>query len=212
MRLTVHEFTSLDGVVQGPGGPDEDRDGGFELGGWTVPYGDEGFGEIVGGWFDKTGAVLLGRRTFEMFRGFWPQVTDPDDQVARVLRTVPKYVASRTLADPGWDGTTVLSEDVLQRVAELKASDADGELQVHGSCSLVHQLHAAGLVDEYRLIAFPVYLGQGKRLFPSGAPAGAFTLLSSRTTPAGGVYSELAAAEWKGVGEYVVQDGREVTR
>lgn len=208
MKLTVHMFQSADGVVQGPGGVDEDRSGGFTRGGWVPPYADEVFGEVVDAWFERAGALLWGRTTFEMMRTFWPEVTDPEDRVATAINTLPKYVASSTLGDPGWAGTTVLSGDVVAAVRELKARPGR-ELQVHGSAALVHTLHAAGLVDTYRILTFPVVVGEGKRLFPENSPATGLRLLTSRTTTTGAVYAEYVPAPFV-VGDVAVEDGKEV--
>lgn len=213
MRLTVHEFISLDGVIQGPGGPDEDPSGGFTAGGWVVPYaGDEAFGEVVSGWFARAGAVLFGRTTFELMRGFWPDVTDAGDNVARALNSLPKYVVSNTLTEAGWEPTTILRGDPVEAVARLKEQlgDGPGELQVHGCARLAATLHAAGLVDEYRLFTFPVTLGAGKRLFTPDAPPTGFRLLEARTTPTGGSYAALEPTPFRR-GDITVEDGREVT-
>lgn len=209
MKLTVHEFLTLDGVMQGPGGADEDPSHGFTRGGWLVPYADAGMGEVVDSWFARAGAVLLGRSTFVMMRDFWTLVTDPEDTVARALNTLPKYVVSSTVEDPAWSPTTVLRGDPVAAVRALKEQPG-GELQVHGSAELAATLHRAGLVDEYRLLVFPVTVGAGKRLFTEDAPASGFTLLESRTTSTGAVYSALAPAPFR-AGEIVVEDGREVT-
>ena len=213
MRLTVHEFISLDGVVQGPGGPDEDPSGGFTAGGWVVPYvEDEAFGEIVNSWFARAGAVLFGRTTFELMRGFWPNVDPAQDPVAEALNSLPKYVVSATLADAGWEPTTILRGDPVNTVGRLKDAlgDGPGELQVHGCARLAATLHAAGHVDEYRLLTFPVTLGAGRRLFaPDAAPTG-FRLLETRHTPSGAVYARLEPAPFRR-GDITVQDGAEVT-
>lgn len=208
MRLTVHTFLTLDGVMQGPGGADEDTTGGFTHGGWVVPFVDETFGEIVDRWFSRAGAILFGRTTFDMMRSFWPQVSDPDDAAATALNTLPKYVVSSTLTDPDWGDTTVLTGDPVAAVAALKEQPG-AELQVHGSARLAQTLHAAGLVDEYRLLVFPVTVGAGKRLFTPQAPASGFSLTESRTTLAGCVYSVLTPAPFR-TGGIVVEDGREV--
>ena len=208
MRLTLHTFLTLDGVMQGPGGADEDTSGGFEHGGWLVPYADEDFGDIVDGWFRQADAILLGRTTYDMMFPYWSQVTDPEDHVAEKLNGLPKYVASRTLADPEWQHTTVLDGDVLERVRALK--DQPGrELQVHGSCGLARDLHAAGLIDEYRLLVFPVVVGQGKRLFTDGMPASGFTMTQARTTAAGATYGALTPTPFGTGGTFVVVDGKE---
>jgi dihydrofolate reductase len=205
MRLTVTTFQTLDGVMQAPGGPDEDRDGGFEHGGWLVPHVDEEFGAFMDETFRRPAAFLLGRRTYEIFASHWPHVQD-DDPVARQLNALPKYVASRTLQDPlDWSGARVLGggEELVARVRELKAADADGELQVHGSAGLLQTLLAEELVDELRLLTFPVVLGTGKRLFGQGvAPAG-LRLAESRTTSAGvviGVYEHAGRPAYGAVG------------
>jgi len=213
MRLTVHEFISLDGVVQGPGGPEEDPSDGFTAGGWVVPYvEDDAFGEVVSGWFARAGAVLFGRTTFELMRGFWPDVDTADDPAAHALNSLPKYVVSNTLTDAGWEPTTILRGDPVESVARLKAElgDGPGELQVHGCARLASTLHAAGLVDEYRLFTFPVTLGVGKRLFGPDAPPTGFRLLETRTTPSGGVYAAFEPTAFQR-GDITVEDGREVT-
>ncbi len=211
MKLTVHTFLSLDGVMQGPGGPDEDRSGGFDRGGWVVPFVDEDFGGIVDDWFSRTDEILLGRTTYEMMYAFWSTVTDPDDVVSTVLNGRPKHIVSSTLRDAAWQNSTVISGDVADAVRQLKQRPG-GELQVHGSCGLVQTLHDAGLVDEYRLIVFPVVIGTGKRLFTDGSVPGSFTLVDSRTTGRGAVAMALQPAGSLGTGDIDVVDGREVVR
>ncbi|GAB2908999.1 dihydrofolate reductase family protein [Rhodococcus aerolatus] len=208
MRLTVHSFLTLDGVAQGPGSPEEDPRDGFTAGGWVVPHVDDGFGEVVDSWFARAGAFLFGRVTFEMMRAFWPQVTDPDDTTARLLNTLPKHLVSSTVTDPGWGDTTVVAADVLDAVRRLKAAPGDGELQVHGCTALAASLHAAGLVDEYRLLTFPVTVGAGRRLFTPDAPLTGFRVVDSRVTPAGVTYAALVPAE-AAVGTVSVVDGAE---
>jgi dihydrofolate reductase len=207
MRLTLHTFVTLDGVMQGPGRTDEDTSGGFEHGGWLVPYADEEFGGIVDSWFRRVDAFLLGRTTYELFHEYWPQVTDPGDIVAEKLRELPKYVVSTTLTSADWQHTTVL--DGVDAVRELKRQPG-GELQVHGSRGLAGALHAAGLVDEYRLMVFPVVLGQGKRLFTDGMPASGFTVTESRTTSGGITYLALTPEPFPGGGSFDVVDGKGV--
>ncbi|MFD9353541.1 dihydrofolate reductase family protein [Streptomyces sp. NPDC060031] len=184
-KLTLTTFLTLDGVMQGPGGPDEDTSGGFEYGGWVVPYVDEGMMEFVTELFGRAGAFLLGRRTYEIFAGYWPKITDPADPVASRLNGLPKYVASATLKEPEWAGTTVLDGEQLQGEV-MRVKDAlDGELQVHGSGLLAQWLLARDLVDELNLLVYPVFLGTGRRLFPIGGLPTACDLVASRTTPSG---------------------------
>lgn len=135
-KLVSQIFVSLDGVYQGPGGPQEDTRGGFEQGGWTVPYADEDFGRFVDQVFADVGAFLLGRRTYDIFAGYWPKVTDPANPVASKLNALPKYVASSTLTDPEWAGTTVIGGDLAKEVTALKER-TDGEIQLHGSGALL---------------------------------------------------------------------------
>jgi len=211
MKLTLNTFLSLDGVMQGPGGPDEDRSGGFDRGGWVVPFADEDFGGVVSGWFAQTDEILLGRTTYDMMQAFWSKVTDPDDVVATALNTRPKHVVSTTLRDPVWQHSSVIAGDVVAAVDELKAKPG-GELQVHGSCGLAHTLHDAGLVDEYRLIIFPVVVGRGKRLFQDGSVPGSLTLVSSSVTAKGAVALTLRPAGALGAGDIDVIDGKEIVR
>ena len=185
MKLTVTTFVSVDGVMQGPGGPEEDRAGGFERGGWLVPHFDDETGQFMDETFRRVDAFLLGRRTYEIFAGSWGKMADPgDNPVAVGLNTLPKYVASTTLTDPQWANTTVLSDDVATAVRELKAQPGR-ELQVHGSGTLVRWLLDNDLVDELNLVVFPVIVGDGTRLFAAKSLDTALELVESRTTPKG---------------------------
>lgn len=184
MQLTVTTFLSVDGVYQGPGGPDEDRSGGFDRGGWLVPHFDEATGEFMNSVFENVDAFLLGRRTYEIFAASWPKATDPNDPVATKLNTLPKYVASTTLKDPEWTNTTVLGGDLVEAVRELKQRDG-GELQVHGSGRLVQFLLDNELIDRLNLLVFPVIVGAGRRLFQDSPVATGLALDETRTTPSG---------------------------
>jgi dihydrofolate reductase len=184
MDLTVTTFVSVDGVYQGPGAPEEDRSDGFDRGGWLVPHFDEATGQFMDEIFREPDAFLLGRRTYEIFAGYWPNVTDPNDRVAKALNTLPKYVASSTLHDPQWANTTVLDGDLANAIQELKERDGR-QLQVHGSGKLVQFLLANDLVDRLNLLVFPVIVGDGRRLFPDSGIATGLALDESRTTPSG---------------------------
>lgn len=183
MTLSLNVFVSLDGVMQGPGAADEDRSGGFERGGWLVPHLDAAVDQTVSGWFARADSLLLGRGTYEMMQPYWEGVDDPDDAVAYALNHLPKYLVSSTVSNPTWHNTRVLKGDLLAAVALLR--DHRGEVQVHGSYRLARSLHDAGLIDEYRLLVFPVVVGAGKRLFESGAAPSGFRVLESETLDSG---------------------------
>ena len=178
-KLVVGTFTTLDGVMQAPGGPDEDRDGGFRHGGWLVPYFDEKFVEIMTDWTKRAGTFLLGRKTYEIFAGSWPKSTDPADEIATALNTRPKLVASRTLDTLAWNNSHLLKGDVAEEVAKLKAQEG-GEIQVHGSSNLIQTLLKHDLVDTLRIWQFPVVLGTGKRLFGEGTIPRSFRLVDTQ--------------------------------
>lgn len=185
-KLVVGTFLTLDGVMQAPGAPDEDREGGFEHGGWLVPYFDERMVEIMTEWTKQAGGFLLGRKTYDIFAASWPKSTDPADEAAVALNTRPKYVASRTLKDPEWNNSVVLEGDVAEAVAKLKAEAGD-EIQVHGSGNLLQTLLKHDLVDTLRLWQFPVVLGTGKRLFGEGTIPCGFRLVDTEVVGTGAV-------------------------
>ncbi len=188
MKLTTITNVSVDGVMQGLGGPDEDRRGGFERGGWAPPLFDNEATTFLSEVYQRTDAFLFGRRTYEIFAGSWGTgswgANQGNNPISVALNTRPKYVASTTLSDPQWADTTVLSGDVAAAIGELKAKPA-GELQVHGSGSLVRWLLDNQLVDEIILLTYPVVIGQGTRLFPDTGPDTALDLVDSRATPSG---------------------------
>jgi dihydrofolate reductase len=185
MKLTTTTMVTVDGVMQGLGGPDEDRSGGFERGGWQAPLWDNEAGTFLNQVYERADAFLFGRRTYEIFAGSWGAWADPgDNPIWTALNSRPKYVASTTLTDPQWADTTVLSGDVAAAVGELKAKPG-GELQVHGSGALIRWLLANDLVDEMTLFVCPVVVGQGTRLFPDTGPDVALELVESRATPSG---------------------------
>ena len=198
MQLTVTTFLSVDGVYQGPGGPDEDRTGGFDRGGWLAPHFDDATGEFVTEVFGRVDAFLLGRRTYDIFAGYWPNAPEANDPVAGQLNSLPKYVASRTLKDPAWQSTSVLQGDLATAVRELKTREGR-ELQVHGSGMLVRFLLDHDLVDRLHLLTFPVIVGAGRRLFPEHGMDAGLALEESRTTPSGvsiAVYRPTGRAEF----------------
>lgn len=182
--IQVDLFLTLDGVYQAPGGPDEDRAGGFELGGWQGTYFDDESGATIGAGIERIDALLLGRRTYDIFAGYWPEHADADP-IAAKFNTVPKFVVSRTLTDPSWEGTTVLTE-VAAEVRALK--DRFGEIHVIGSGDLVRTLLREDLVDRLNLLLYPLVLGSGKRVFGDGTVPAAFTLAQPpRAFPKGAV-------------------------
>jgi len=184
VKLTTITHVSVDGVMQGLGGRDEDRRGGFERGGWALPLFDEEGAAFVDQVFERADAFLFGRRTYEIFAPYWGAPERAGHPIAAALNARPKYIVSTTLTDPEWSNTTVLAGDTAAAVAELKGRRA-GELQVHGSGNLVRWLLANQLADEITLLTYPVVVGQGTRLFPDTGPDAALELVGSRATPSG---------------------------
>lgn len=181
-KLVVGTFLTLDGVMQAPGGPDEDRDGGFDQGGWSVNYWDDRMGHIMDDQMAEADALLLGRKTYEIFAGHWPHVDD-DDPTATKLNSMPKYVASRSLEDVEWTNSTLLEGDVAETVADLK--EAEGVISVLGSQDLIQTLLAHDLVDEFWLWIFPVVVGSGKQLFGEGTIPAGLELTTAETSSTG---------------------------
>lgn len=184
-RVVVANFVSLDGVMQAPGSPDEDRRGGFERGGWTVPYGDEILARKIGEAMTARGSLLLGRWTYEKFYAVWPNAPQPNPFTDRLDKT-HKYVVSNTLSEPlPWVNSTLLSGDGAEAASRLKRDMPSGEtLCVLGSGVLLHSLISRGLIDEYLLLVVPVVLGRGLRMFPEDAHA-SLKLIESVTTTTG---------------------------
>jgi dihydrofolate reductase len=185
-KLIVAEFISLDGVIQAPGGPDEDQSGEFRFGGWQVPYNDEAIGRAVLDLFCQPFELLLGRRTYDIWAGYWPRIgaDSPGHPIAGPFNSVPKHVATHRPDTLDWHNSHALEGDLADAVRALKRQDG-GYLLTHGSGDMVRQLLAAGLVDELRLMIYPVVLGRGKRLFGDNAQPSAFTLMHSSSTPGG---------------------------
>ena len=219
-KILVTTFLSLDGVMQAPGGPDEDPSGGFDQGGWLVPFADEDMGKLVVDWIGRADGFLLGRKTYEIFAAWWPRVTDPSDPVARALNALPKYVASTTLDKVEWNNSTLLRGDVVEEIRKLKNRQGR-EIQVHGSGGLAQTLIENDLVDEYRLWSFPVILGHGKRLFGKGTVPATVKLVDTKMTSTGVAihtyrragkmqYGRVEAPEWRekfGAGARPERDG-----
>lgn len=186
-KLIASTFASLDGIMQAPGGPEEDPTGGFTHGGWMFHYADESMDISAAGFDGKDRELLLGRRTYEIFEAYWPYQPD-DHPIAKTLNAAKKYVASRTLRVLRWSNATLLHGDVVSAVTALKAQ-AGPDLQIIGSGNLIQTLQAASLIDEYNVWTFPVVLGRGKRLFSETAKPAALQLVRSQVSTSGAVMS-----------------------
>lgn len=183
-KLIVLTFISLDGVMQAPGGPDEDTSGGFRFGGWTAPYADEKFGDVMARQITPPFDLLLGRKTYDIFAGYWPHQDEATSPIAAMFNAAKKYVVSSQDYDLSWKNSKLISGDVVERLKELKQQDGP-DLQVHGSGNLIQTLLRYDLVDELWLKTYPVTLGSGKRLFAEGTMPAAFELIECETTPGG---------------------------
>ena len=183
MKLIASMMVTLDGVYQGPGGPDEDRRGGFERGGWTAPYADDEGWQYLTSLFERADAFLLGRKTWQIWEPYWPQ-HDSGDPVSHGINVLPKYVPSTTLQNPTWQNTHVITGDVEATIRELKATPGR-ELQVHGSGELLRWLLERDLVDELNLRLYPVVVGDGVRLFPERGQTHNLELVESKSVPSG---------------------------
>jgi dihydrofolate reductase len=196
-KLMAVESLALDGVMQAPGRPDEDTRGGFEHGGWAVPYADQAMGRAMGERMAQRGSIVLGRRTYEDFAGYWPQ--QEDNPYTEALNRAQKYVASTTLSEPlPWENSTLLEGDAVDELGALKEADG-GTLTVIGSGELVRSLITRGLIDEYLLLIHPLVLGSGQRFFPPGAFA-PLELVDSLTTTTGVVIATYRPAQAAGAG------------
>jgi dihydrofolate reductase len=183
-RLIVLSFITLDGVMQAPGGPEEDPSGGFKHGGWVAGYSDDYVGRVMIKQMSNPFDLLLGRKTYEIFAAYWPYVQTEEDPIAAGINNARKYVASRTLEKLDWSNSELIRGDVAEEVKKLKEQDGP-EIQVHGSGNLIQTLLNHDLVDELRLKIFPITLGRGKRLFAEGTIPVGFKLLESETSPRG---------------------------
>jgi dihydrofolate reductase len=181
-KLIVSTFLTLDGVMQAPGGPEEDEEGGFAYGGWSVTYWDDQMREVMGDAMSVPFDLLLGRKTYDIFAAYWP--TAPEDAGAKPLNDATKYVASRSRPALTWDKSVLIEGDAAEGISALKREDGP-ELQVHGSGNLIQTLVRHNLVDEYRLWVFPVVIGSGKRLFSDGAVPSALKLVDSKVSTTG---------------------------
>ena len=192
-KLIVNAFLTLDGVMQAPGGPDEDRESGFEHGGWQFPYQDDVMGKLVIDGIADASGFLLGRKTYEIFASFWPKVTDPKNAIAAALNARPKYVASRTLERVTWNNSRLIQGDLVAELQKLREQPGTG-VHTWGSTDLLQTLLKHDLVDELRIWVFPVVLGTGKRLFSDGTRPAALKLVESVTSDKGSVYLRYQSA------------------
>ena len=194
-KIIVLTFLTMDGVMQAPGGPEEDTSGDFKYGGWTVPYFDEFAGQVMAEQMGRPFDLLLGRKTYDIFAGYWPKQDEKTSPIAVVFNKARKYVASNSQVDLSWDNSELLTGDVAAEVKKLTAGDGP-ELQVHGSGNFIQTLLKNDLVDEFWLKIFPITLGSGKRLFAEGTIPAAFELTDSKASPKG-----VITANYKRAGE-----------
>ena len=192
-KLFVSAFVSLDGVMQAPGGPDEDPTGGFKFGGWTAPFSDDVIGQVIGETFGQPYELLLGRKTYEIFAAYWPYYEGGEDHfIAKAFNTTKKYVATSSTAPLAWNNSVAIHHPA-DDVARLKREDGP-TLLIQGSSVLTHTLFAAGLIDRINLLVYPVVLGKGKRFFSDSAKPSALKLESSVTSPSGVVVNSYTSA------------------
>jgi dihydrofolate reductase len=192
-RIIVLTFVTLDGVMQAPGGPSEDTTGDFKYGGWIVPYADDFLGKVMSEQMGHPFDLLLGRKTYDIFAGYWPMHNDEKDSIGSGINNATKYVATHSPLKSDWPGTVPLQGDAVEAIKMLKQQDGP-ELQVHGSGNLVQTLLKHDLVDELWLKIFPITLGSGKRLFADGTMPAAFTLRESKVSPKGVIIASFKRA------------------
>lgn len=203
-KLIVLSFITLDGVIQAPGGPEEDPAGGFKHGGWVAGYFDDFLGKVMDEQMSKPFDLLLGRKTYEIFAAHWPYVKTNDDPIAAGINKAKKYVASKTVTKLDWSNSELIRGDVAKEVKKLKEQDGP-EIQVHGSGNLIQTLLKNDLVDELRLKIFPITLGRGKRLFAEGAIPVGFKLLKSEISPNGVIVATYARAGEVKTGSFALE-------
>ena len=207
-KIIVATFTSLDGVMQAPGGPQEDPTGGFPLGGWTAPYFDEALGASLGEIFGRPFDLLLGRKTYDIFAAHWPYVSGPNDPIAKVFNQVMKYVASRSSPKLSWQNSRLLGKDILASLKQLKGEDGP-DLLVQGSSQLLQTLWEYGLVDEFSVLIFPVVLGKGKRLFGEGTIPRGLKLVKSHSYATGVIVANYEPAGEVKTGDFQLAEPSE---
>ena len=207
-KIIVATFTSLDGVMQAPGGPQEDPTGGFTLGGWIAPYSDEALGASLGEIFGRPFDLLLGRKTYDIFAAHWPYVSDPNDPIAKVFNQVIKYVASRSSPKLSWQNSRLLGKDILASLKQLKG-EGGPDLLVQGSSHLLQTLWTYGLVDEFSVLIFPVVLGKGKRLFGDGTIPRGLKLVKSQSYATGVIVANYEPAGEVKTGDFQLAEPSE---
>jgi dihydrofolate reductase len=201
-KIVVLSFVTLDGVMQAPGGPEEDKAGSFKWGGWSVGYWDDFLSKIMGEQMGRPFDLLLGRKTYDIFAAYWPKM-GTDNPAAAGLNKAKKFVASTTLKKPEWANTIVLKNNVVSEIKKLKEQDGP-EIQVHGSGDLIQTLLKHDLVDEFRLKIYPVTLGKGKRLFAEGTIPAGFQLVESNTSPKGVIVASYIRAGEVKTGSFAI--------
>jgi dihydrofolate reductase len=205
-KLVVNTFVTLDGIMQAPGGPEEDTTGGFAWGGWSFNYWDDMMGQVMGESMAKPSELLLGRKTYEIFAAHWPYIKD--DPVADKLNSARKHVISRTLNEASWNNSTLVKGNVVQAIRNLKEQNGP-EIQVHGSSNLIQTLLKHDLIDEFRLWIFPVTIGKGKRLFGEGTQAASLKLIDSKISTTGVIIATYEPAGELKTGSFVLDNPNE---